>query len=91
MAMSMAGKNKHYYWNEILKHHWASMARIVRFPAEELDEINHELLDTMEDVISRVAAQLPVAFPMELAEAVFDGMRGTKSRLSMCCPHNESL
>lgn len=81
MAMAVAGKNKHYCWDEILKRHWASMARIVRFPAEELDELNHELLDSMEDVISRVETKLPADFPGELAEAIFNGMRSAKRKL----------
>jgi len=80
MAMSVAGRNKHYYWDEILKRHWLSTSRTVRFPEGEFEEISHELLGAMEDVISRVEARLPGDFSGKLAEAVFDGMRNAKSR-----------
>lgn len=80
MAMSVDGTNKHYYWSEILERHWASMARKVRFPEEELNSIIRELLDPMDDVINRVAASLPAGFPAAVAEPVFSGMRAAKSR-----------
>ena len=80
MATSVAGRNKHYYWDEILKRHWLSTSRTVRFPDGEFDEIVHELLDSMEDVISRVTAQLPAGFPEALAEAVLNGMRYGKAK-----------
>lgn len=81
MAMSVDGKNKHYYWNEIVKRHWSSMSRTARFPKEELDTIFRELVDPMEDVISRVASSLPAGFPSAVAEPVFDGMRAAKAKL----------
>lgn len=81
MAMSVDGKNKHYYWREIFLRHWSSMARKVRFPEEELESIISELADPMEDVISRVASSLPTGFPAAVAEPVFDGMRAAKAKL----------
>ena len=81
MAMSVEGKNKHYYWSETLKRHWASMARKVRFPEDELAGISRELLDPMEDVINRVASSLPAGFPAAVAEPVFNGMRAAKLKL----------
>lgn len=78
MAMAVDGKNKHYYWHEILGRHWSSMSRKARFPEEELDAIFRELLDPMEEVITRVASRLPTAFPASVAESIFDGMRRAK-------------
>lgn len=80
MAMSVDGKNKHYNWGEIQKRHWTSMARTVRFPEDELVAIFRELLDSMDDVINRVASSLPAGFPVAVAEPVFNGMRAAKSR-----------
>lgn len=80
MAMSVAGKNKHYYWDEILKRHWLNTSHNARFPEGEFEDVSHELLDTMEDVISCVAVKLPGDFPGKLAEAVLDGMKNAKSR-----------
>lgn len=81
MAMSVDGKNKHYYWGEILKRHWSSMSRKIRFPEGEMDSIVRELTDSMEDVISRVASSLPADFPSAVAEPIFDGMRVAKAKL----------
>ncbi len=78
MAMAVDGKNKHYYWHEILGRHWSSMSRKARFPEEELDAIFRELLDPMEEVITRVSSRLPTAFPASVAESIFDGMRRGK-------------
>jgi len=35
MAMSVDGKNKHYYWHGILGRHWSSMSRTTRFPEKD--------------------------------------------------------
>ena len=79
MAMSVDGKNKHYYRHEILGRHWSSMARLSRFPEEELHTVFRELLDPMEEVITRVASTLPAVFPASVAEPIFDGMRRAKA------------
>lgn len=81
MAMAVAGKNKHYYWNEIRMRHWSNMARTVRFPEAELETAIQELLDPLEDVVGRVEARLPGGFPAAVADAVFDGMRRAKTRI----------
>lgn len=86
MAMSVDGKNKHYYWQEILGRHWSSMARASRFPEEELHTVFRELLDRMEEVISRVASALPAEFPAPVAESIFDGMRRAKSKAAGVLP-----
>jgi serine/threonine-protein kinase HipA len=80
MAMSVDGKNKHYYWNGILRRHWWSMSRKARFPEEELHTVFRELLDPMEEVITRVASTLPAGFPASVAESIFDGMRRAKAK-----------
>ena len=79
MAMSVDGNNKHYYRHEILGRHWSSMARLSRFPEEELHTVFRELLDPMEEVINRVASTLPAVFPASVAEPIFDGMRRAKA------------
>ena len=83
MAMSVDGKNKHYFWGEIIRRHWSSMSRKARFPEEELDSIIQELADPMEDVIARVVASLPAGFPAAVVEPVVDGMRAAKARLGV--------
>ena len=60
--------------------HWSFLSQKVRFPEEMLHAVIQELLDSMEDVISRVATSLPVAFPSGVAEPIFDGMRTAKEK-----------
>ncbi|OGU02018.1 MAG: serine/threonine protein kinase [Geobacteraceae bacterium GWC2_55_20] len=83
MAMSVDGKNKHYFWGEIIRRHWSGMSRKARFPEEELDSIIQELADPMEDVIARVVASLPAGFPAAVVEPVVNGMRDAKARLGV--------
>ena len=83
MAMSVDGKNKHYYWHEILGRHWSSMSRTTRFPEEELRMVFRELLDPMEAVITRVASTLPARFPASVAESIFEGMRRAKAKAEL--------
>ncbi len=80
MAMAVDGKNKHYYWHEIRGRHWSSMSRKARFPEDELHTVFRELLDPMDEVISRVASNLPTAFPASVAEPIFDGLRRAKAK-----------
>ena len=83
MAMSVDGKNKHYFWGEIIRRHWSGMSRKARFPEEEFDSIIQELADPMEDVIARVVASLPAGFPAAVVEPVVNGMRDAKARLGV--------
>lgn len=80
MAMSVDGRNKHYLWNEVQGRHWLSMAKKVRFPEEELRSVFRELLDTQDEVISKVASALPSDFPSSVARPIFDGMRRAKAK-----------
>lgn len=56
------------------------MSRTTRFPEEELHTFSRELLDPMEEVITRVAATLPAGFPAFVAESIFDGMQRAKAK-----------
>ena len=82
MAMAVKGKSNHYQWQKILYRHWLSMAARCRFPVDEMAAVIDELLERMDDVIAAVSAQLPPAFPAEVGEAVFDGMRNARERLT---------
>jgi hypothetical protein len=56
------------------------MSRKARFPEDELLTVFQELLEPMEEVITRVASRLPTAFPASVAESIFDGMRRAKAK-----------
>lgn len=81
MAMSIDSKNKHYYWQEIIKRHWSALARKTRFPETELQTVFQELLDNMDDVINRVVSSLPDDFPPSVSQPVFDGLLAGRAKL----------
>jgi serine/threonine-protein kinase HipA len=83
MAMSVDSKNKHYYWNEIITRHWVAIAKKTRFSETELQSLFQELLDPMEDVISRVTSSLPRNFPLGVSQPIFDGLLAGKAKLKI--------
>lgn len=81
MAMAVRGKSSHYQWDRILYRHWLSTASICRFPVDEMEAIIKELLENMDMVIEQVKEELPASFPEEVAQSIFDGMKGVRNRL----------
>ena len=81
MALSVDGKNKHYDWDTIYPRHWLAQAKKVKFSQKELTGLLEEIIDTTDQVVSIVTAQLPASFPSELADPVFAGMRKALRRL----------
>ena len=58
-----------------------STARICGFPVDEMESIINGLLEQMDFVIEVVTKMLPATFPEEVAQSIFDGMKGVRSRL----------
>lgn len=81
MAMAVKGKNQHYRWHEIQPRHWLAMAKLCKFPEEDMQRIIDEVRDNMESVIDEVITELPQDFPPEMADAIFAGMRKVKKKL----------
>ncbi len=80
MAMSVKGKNKHYYWNNIQIRHWLSTAAQCQFSETIMQDIIDDVFDNMENVITRVTRMLPKNFPEQISDAIFAGMRKVKNR-----------
>lgn len=80
MAMSVRGKNRHYYWDKIQARHWLSTAAYCGFPEDEMKAIMDDVCDSLEGVIVKVSRQLPPGFPAPLAEAIFEGMSTVKKQ-----------
>lgn len=80
MAMSVKGKNRHYFWDKIQSRHWLAMATLCQFSAADMQEIIDEVCDSIENVIATVEQQLPKGFPAQMSDAVFSGMRKIKER-----------
>lgn len=81
MAMAIKGKSSHYLWDKIQFRHWLSMAHACKFPKNEMEQIVGELLDSMDEIVKRVAGELPSSFPENVAEPLFTGMTKARDRL----------
>jgi len=46
-----------------------------------METIINELLEKMDMVIEEVKGELPALFPEEVAQSIFDGMKGVRNRL----------
>lgn len=83
MAMSLRGKKRHYTWERMQPRHWLATAKQCNFPEDEMTHIITRVLADMDQVISRVNANLPEGFPSEVSMAIFDGMRKAKTRITV--------
>jgi serine/threonine-protein kinase HipA len=83
LAMAVHGKNVHYLINQIQRRHWIAQGQRVGFSAVNVDEMIGELTARTPNVIDEVASLLPKDFPMDIAEAIFNGMRLLNSKLTL--------
>ena len=74
MAMALRGKNTHYRVSEILPKHWNALAR--ECGVFGVWEQMLALVESIEGAIGSVMGQLPEEYPLELAEKIFEGVRG---------------
>jgi serine/threonine-protein kinase HipA len=82
LAMSVRSRNVHYLINDIQRRHWISQGQRIGFSASDADEMIDELTARTANVIDEVAALLPDDFPLDVAEAIFIGMRRLNGRLT---------
>lgn len=80
MAMALKGKNNHYLWHIAQRRHFIETAKDANYSAEKAEEILDEMLEKVDTVIEAVATQLPITFPPQISQSIFDGMRATKLR-----------
>lgn len=83
LAMAVRGKNVHYPVNQIQRRHWIVQGQGVGFSAADVEEMIGELTGQTANVIDEVASLLPEDFPMDIAEAIFNGMRRLNSNLAL--------
>ena len=72
MAMAVLGKNRHYRHGEIQTRHWIETAK--RCGLEGMGGLLADLVDQTPAAVGTVRRQIPKNFPMELADAVLDGL-----------------
>ncbi|GAB2878213.1 type II toxin-antitoxin system HipA family toxin [Uliginosibacterium flavum] len=81
LAMAIRGSENYYGLQQIQRRHWIAMAQQLGLGRELAESVIQETLDATERVLAEVAAQLPGDFPLDVAEAVFAGIRAQGGRL----------
>ena len=79
--MAIHSKNKHYHLSDIVARHWFSQSKQDNFPESEMRKIMTETINTLDDVITTVASNLPEGFPDDISTAIFEGMRNNRDRI----------
>ncbi|BAO81533.1 uncharacterized protein related to capsule biosynthesis enzymes [Serpentinimonas raichei] len=80
MAMAVIGKNRHYELATIMRRHFNATAAKCGW-GQNAEDIIGELLAKVEPALAAVMQQLPVNFPPDVAEAIFEGVRQQAQRL----------
>lgn len=75
LAMAVRGSTNYYLIEKIQRRHWIAQAQQVGFGAAAAEQLIEEIIESTEAVIDHVSRLLPDNFPMDLAEAVFSGMK----------------
>lgn len=81
MAMALKGESNHYHWYNVQRRHFIKTAKAVNYSTEKAEAILNEMLNKVDEVIETVSTQLPKAFPHQISQSIFDGMRLMKKRL----------
>ncbi|MBN3853876.1 type II toxin-antitoxin system HipA family toxin [Paraburkholderia sp. Ac-20340] len=75
LAMAVRGRNAHYRIGQIFPRHWIAQGQRVGFSVEQIEEMMATVAQQTGRVIDEAAAQLPEDFPLDIADAIFAGMR----------------
>ncbi|MBU1225547.1 MAG: type II toxin-antitoxin system HipA family toxin [Gammaproteobacteria bacterium] len=82
LAMAVRGSTNHYLIEKVQRRHWIAQAQQVGLGAEAAEQLIGEVVDATESVIGKVGKLLPDDFPLDVAEAVFGGMRKQSAKLA---------
>lgn len=80
LAMAVSGKNRHYALASIMRRHFNATAVKCGW-GENAEDIISELLNRVELAIAVVTGQMPVDFPLDVAEPIIEGVRQQALRL----------
>ncbi|WP_272546236.1 type II toxin-antitoxin system HipA family toxin [Burkholderia cepacia] len=75
LAMAVCGKNRHYVIGDIQPRHWVAQGRRVGLTEDDVHAAMAAVVARTEPAIAEAAAQIPAEFPVDVADAIFDGMR----------------
>ncbi|RDJ98075.1 type II toxin-antitoxin system HipA family toxin [Paraburkholderia lacunae] len=82
LAMAVRGKNAHYLINDIRRRHWIAQGQRVTLAPADVDEMITTLTDMTEGVVAEVEALLPAAFPKDVSDKIFEGLRQQSAKLA---------
>ncbi len=80
MAMALVGNNRHYLWHTIYPRHFISTAKHVGFNEKTARKLLIEMMESIDDVIAKVDAQIPAGFPAHIVEPTLTGMLKQRAR-----------
>jgi serine/threonine-protein kinase HipA len=81
LAMAVRGSQNYYLIGQIQRRHWANHAKLVGLGAAAAEQIIEELLAGAHDAVTQVYGQIPKGFPMDLADAILQGVLNQCERL----------
>lgn len=82
LAMAVRGQSDNVYLiNKVQRRHWNHMS-ILAGRGRNAEDLISDLLDNIDDALNSVAGRLPIGFPQELIDTIFDGIRKQGLRLS---------
>ena len=82
LAMAVRGSTNYYLIDKIQRRHWIAQAQQVGLGAEAAEQLIKEIIESTGAVIDEVSKLLPDNFPVDLAEAVFRGMKKHCAKLA---------
>jgi serine/threonine-protein kinase HipA len=82
LAMAVRGSTHYYLIEKIQRRHWIAQARQSRLSAEVAERLIEDVIESTESIIEEVARMLPENYPMDIAEAVFSGMKSQSAKLA---------
>ena len=82
LAMALRGSTNYYLIEKIQRRHWITQAQQVGLGAEAAEQLIEEVIESTEAVTGEVSQLLPEDFPVDLAEAIFSGMKKHCAKLA---------
>lgn len=82
LAMAVHGSTNHYLIESIRRQHWIAQAQQVGLGARAAEQLIGEVIESTDAVISMASKLLPDDYPMDIAEAIFNGMKKHSARLA---------
>jgi serine/threonine-protein kinase HipA len=82
LAMAVRGSTNYYLLEKILPRHWILQAQQVGLGAVAAERLIDEIAAATPSVIDQVAQSLPPGFPLDLADAIFAGIRRQSAKLA---------